>query len=1022
MVDEPLRPKSDDSDLHRPSADATRPSARLARVDPISVITPLANRRMPPDAAVAPTALHARRSPGTAVLRRLHGSDSDELFGAAMQARQESLIHANGTPRFQVSGKLGEGSQGIVYRVEDRDCHREVACKVLSYSTTDPEEISRFIHEAQVTAQLEHPGIVPIHDLGVLKDGTVFYSMKRIDGESLQEVLRNRGGKPEHRFGLLEQFLKICQTMAFAHSRGVMHRDIKPRNVMVGSFGEVLVVDWGLAKVINCPDVVRPMASMRSNPDSDAYRTVNGTAVGTPAYMSPEQAAGEVDTLDRRCDIYSLGVILYEALAGVSPYVRGEARKVMHQVSNALWTRLDQRPEGHGLPRALVAIVHRALAFDRKERYQTVDELADDLRSFIAGQAVSVYRESTVERLARVLNQNRRQLGAGLAVAAVAAVIGIGVWAAKWYQVETRITELRRQSEAMEVAGDYAEARATCGRILDLQPDDGQVWRDIPRLDEGVRRQAQEKVRLANRLKADSFAAEARGLARARGIDELTRAGELYMQALGLVPDDQQLSKAYREVAERQADVVQGLKTAKEAQDLVRASETLVVGAAKALEWARKTARERDKSELERRALETAMATSSDSALRVQLHKVEVDLQNLEREYSALLARTAVLLDQATNQAPGHPPVREGFADYYSQRLLDADERGDQVEAAIIAHRLRSLDDKGRFEELASGKSWAMVPATQPGLTLVRLEEGPDRTLVATGAALELTPGKVETLSHGRWLARNGSGTTTAMLLRRGQRYAVTLPTLPVLPADLAFIPRGVLHDDQGRITGEIPHFALARREVTCGEWLEFLNDPATLARSDEAAANGQARFVPVEGGRQLWARADDGKFTLIHGESRQVIDPACPVSGLAPRDAQAYVLWRSARDHLAWRLPTRREWQLAVQGGDGRPFPWGLHPDLGYSTSGFTAPVGKWCVVLVGSRARDCSVQGVFDLAGSVAELTLESEGAWSACGGSWRDRQPEQFRVSSHRPLDERQADPVVGFRLALSLPPSW
>ena len=161
----------------------------------------------------------------TSVLKRLHGSNSDELFGAALRSKQDSLINSE-IPRFTMVGKLGEGSQGIVYRVNDRDCHREVACKVLSYATSDPEDISRFIHEAQVTAQLEHPGVVPIHDLGELRDGTVYYTMKRVDGISMQDLLATRSGKVEHRFELLQMFLRICETMAFAHSRGVIHRDL----------------------------------------------------------------------------------------------------------------------------------------------------------------------------------------------------------------------------------------------------------------------------------------------------------------------------------------------------------------------------------------------------------------------------------------------------------------------------------------------------------------------------------------------------------------------------------------------------------------------------------------------------------------------------------------------------------------------------------------------------------------------------------------------------------------------------
>ena len=304
------------------------PANRLAKVDAIDVFTPVANRVMGREQALAPTALHEREGTlvmpptgsssrgastsgtvATSVLKRLHGSDSDELFGAALRAKQDSLIGGDNIPRFNVVGKLGEGSQGIVYRVNDRDCHREVACKVLSFATSDPEEISRFIHEAQVTAQLEHPGVVPIHDLGELRDGTVYYTMKRVDGISLLDLLTAKGGKAAHRYELLEMFLRVCETVAFAHSRGVIHRDLKPRNIMVGPFGEVLVLDWGLAKVVNCPDVARPMGTMRSFPEADPYRTLNGTAVGTPAYMSPEQAMGEVDSLDRRCDVYSLGVL-----------------------------------------------------------------------------------------------------------------------------------------------------------------------------------------------------------------------------------------------------------------------------------------------------------------------------------------------------------------------------------------------------------------------------------------------------------------------------------------------------------------------------------------------------------------------------------------------------------------------------------------------------------------------------------------------------------------------------------------
>jgi serine/threonine protein kinase len=332
----------------------------------------------------------------------------EEWMAEQLSTLQGSLIHHDGKPRYIVMDKLGEGSQGTVYRVEDRDCHREMAFKVLSVSR-DREEVSRFIREAQITAQLEHPGVVPVHDLGVLPDGTLFYSMKRLDGQQMSEYIVSRGGKSEHRFQLMEIFLSVCQTIAFAHSRGVIHRDIKPRNIMVSEFGVVQVMDWGLAKVIGSQDQNVPRVTTgKTTGHSDMYRTNNGTAVGTPAYMSPEQANGEIDTLDQRCDIYSLGVILYEILCGTLPYARGNVMRVLCQVRDGSWVRLDQQAAARNIPRPLIAVVHRAMALSRHERYQTVEQMVADLRAFISGQAVSAYQESLAERVIRALSRNSR--------------------------------------------------------------------------------------------------------------------------------------------------------------------------------------------------------------------------------------------------------------------------------------------------------------------------------------------------------------------------------------------------------------------------------------------------------------------------------------------------------------------------------------------------------------------------------------------------------------------------------------
>jgi len=1008
------------------------PANRLAKVDAIDVFTPLANRQINPPSASqdrertlamplsgsVPRTGTASDTSATSVLKRLHGSDSDELFAAALRSKQDSLINSL-TPRFNMIGKLGEGSQGIVYRVNDRDCHREVACKVLSYATSDPEEISRFIHEAQVTSQLEHPGVVPIHDLGELRDGTVYYTMKRVDGVSLLDLLTAKGGKAEHRFDLIEMFLRICETMAFAHSRGVLHRDLKPRNIMAGPFGEVLVLDWGLAKVVNCPDVARPMGTMRSFPEADAYRTLNGTAVGTPAYMSPEQAMGEVDSLDRRCDVYSLGVILYEILAGASPYVRGEARKVMHQVSHGMWTRLDVRRDCPVLPRALVAIVHRAMAFERSDRYQTVEELSSDLHAFIAGGAVSVYRETAVERLARVLSRHKRQVRTGMAVAGFAGVIGITIWGNLWFNNERTIKELQQRLEESFAQRDYVEARAMGDRILTLRPVDHHTLQLLPRIEEGLRSQEAARRLADKRTSADKYIAEAREVAEIGDEASLGKAGQLYMQALGLVGDDQNITSAYQEVSRRLATLEQQRRET-EVQDRRRLAAVRQIESAKRdLHWAKPIRTDLTQKNKERRALEAANRSSDDPTLRSRLHALEERIETQRKELATFEGRAANSYDQAIAFAPADDSVRVAVADYYMEQMLDYEARGEMAGALMAENRCRMFD-QGRYSDVLSGQSWVRAAKGQPPVTIQRLSEGADRTLEPDGEIHPVPEDGERALLHGRYLVRSALGTVKAVRLRRGDHLELLVPAPPAkLPEQVAFIPGGAVIDSDNSVLEEVPAFALARREVTCGEWLVFLNDPQIRAQIDEAEQTGNRVLVPREKGQALWPRTAEGVYRLPTGDGGVVVDATWPVSHISGRDALAYVQWLARRDQLPWRLPTHGEWLLAAQGGDGRPFPWGVRAELGFSASALGSPQGPWCTSPVGSHPRDRSIQGIMDLGGSVTELVLVDGAVRLAAGGSHRDRQPEAFGVFSYRDVTHGQPESGVGLRLALTVP---
>ncbi|HEY4769883.1 MAG TPA: serine/threonine-protein kinase [Myxococcales bacterium] len=277
--------------------------------------------------------------------------------------------------KYRLAGVAGTGGMGTVYVVEDTELKRRVALKVLDVPDAGIE--ARLRREAQVLARLEHPGIVPVHDAGALPDGRAFYTMKWVQGDRLDRRL----SQPVPLAERLRLFLRVAEAVAFAHARGVLHRDLKPENVMVGAFGEILVLDWGLAKVLaEAGDLV------------PARRTGESAVLGTPGFMSPEQGGGESATVDARTDVYSLGAML-------------------------------QWMAGKDSPRPLQAISRKAMAARREDRYPDVLSLAADVARFLDGEAVSADAESVLRRVARVAKRHRVALGIVLAYLAGRALI-----------------------------------------------------------------------------------------------------------------------------------------------------------------------------------------------------------------------------------------------------------------------------------------------------------------------------------------------------------------------------------------------------------------------------------------------------------------------------------------------------------------------------------------------------------------------------------------------------------------------
>ncbi len=274
--------------------------------------------------------------------------------------------------RYIVLDRIGRGGMGAVYRARDVRLHRDVALKVLHVGEDSGDLAARLTREARTLAHLEHPGIVPVHDVGVLADGRPFYTMKLVQGQPLDEVARGRS-----RADVLRLFTRICEPMAFAHARGAVHRDVKPQNVMVGEFGEVLVLDWGVSK---WGASVSEGPAIATAADQAGGETGAGAVLGTRGYMAPEQARGESAQVDARADVYSLGTLL------------------AHLVS------VSDTPR---MPRALAAIVRKATNGDPAGRYADASQLSKDVLRFLGAERVAAHRENVFEQTLRLYRRHR---------------------------------------------------------------------------------------------------------------------------------------------------------------------------------------------------------------------------------------------------------------------------------------------------------------------------------------------------------------------------------------------------------------------------------------------------------------------------------------------------------------------------------------------------------------------------------------------------------------------------------------
>ncbi|MGP0067865.1 MAG: protein kinase domain-containing protein [Isosphaeraceae bacterium] len=421
--------------------------------------------------------------------------------------------------RLQLFEVIGRGGMGVVLKGYDTDLGRDLAVKVLREQYRDqPGMVRRFIEEAQIGGQLQHPGVVPVYELGTLTDRRPYIAMRLIRGQTLAELLAARADRDADRPRLLGIFESVCQTMAYAHARGVIHRDLQPSNIMVGSFGEVQVMDWGLAKVLNRADATEDeggpavrveshesaVATARSWDGSDVSRP--GSVMGTPAYMAPEQARGEVESLDERVDVFALGSILCEILTGNPAFSGGSPDEIERRAAGGEVADAHGRLDACGVDDELVGLAKECLSADPSGRPRDAREMARRITAYRAcvqerlraAELARVEAQARAEEEAKCRGladrlaaqavaraaeeRRRRRLATALAASIVALVLVVGgglsafvyqrqAWRAR-VDVALRDAELLRDQAADDPDGDpgrWQAARAALRRLHDLR-------------------------------------------------------------------------------------------------------------------------------------------------------------------------------------------------------------------------------------------------------------------------------------------------------------------------------------------------------------------------------------------------------------------------------------------------------------------------------------------------------------------------------------------------------------------------
>jgi len=907
---------------------------------------------------------------------------------------QDLIAGSNAESKYIFDKELGRGGMGAVFSTVDQDVRRKVAMKVMLPKTaTSPAHIKRFLEEAQITGQLEHPNIVPVHEVGINEESNIYFTMKMVRGENLDDVLDwiaqgNVDYQQKYSLGVLLQiFMKVCDAVGYAHAKGVLHRDLKPENIMVGDFGEVLLMDWGLAKVLGREDV--NTEGRQSADQTNIYQTMEGQVMGTPAYMSPEQAFGKISELDERSDIFSLGGILYKILTRQAPYRGKNAREALEKARKRQLQPPDLRAPELKIPPELVAVCMKAMARGQDERYGSAEELKDDIQRYLDGRSVSARRDSLFVIAKKWVIRNK-VAAMGMAAAVVCLILGVmGAAAYQQKQKHATINQLLSQGDKLKAESKYEQAEETFFSVMGLDTSSARARQGISEVSGKAlamknMRLAQDKVKEAEMLSAatpelEKHVAELqqkveRDKAKLKGYEGFDAKKALW---------DEERSLLAAHIARLKTE---GRVISKYTEILSLHGENPAARAALA------------KMYYEKYREAEALKNSGDMAYYKELIFAFDD-----GTYSALLSRQGVLTITTVPAADAYFVYR--FMEGPDRRMIPA-----PFSPSVYATAAQDGD--------------SMMRGIDRGFRLDATGFVPIAKLLAGSEFNKLNGIAQQVLPKGSYLiVAQKAGfveTRIPVSIDNGENKAIENIKLlkeDDVPKGFVYIPRGdyisggdpEAFSSPKRALKMIPGFLISKHEVTVGEYVKFLN-------FQESVRPGSAEnYLPRKS-------ADSGFYWKIG--SQPVFAPDWPVLGIAQVDARLYCKWltKAHNDRWEFRLPEQWEWEKAARGVDGRSFPWGNYFDFSFCSMGKSKEGRREGPDKVGSFPLDESVYGVHDMAGNVSEWTASFLGHDQAIalfkGAGWSKIEEKFARCAGYNGDIPEAVDDSRGFRIAISI----